>query len=113
MTEPTTAATLKAMLAGCGDAHAEASRIRPHRAISWLARAEAEASNYDARFVFLWIAFNAAYARELALEGSAREQLDTFLIARTRARCRQAHRGTAAQAVQRTDPHGGGEPLRV
>ncbi|WP_440223021.1 hypothetical protein ACQQ2N_18380 [Dokdonella sp. MW10] len=79
MTGTPTAAALKAMLAERGDAHTEASRIRLHRAISWLARAEAEADDHDARFVFLWIAFNAAYAREFALEGSAREQLNAFL----------------------------------
>ncbi len=38
--------------------------LRVHRALSWLARAEKERSDDDARFVFLWIAFNAAYATE-------------------------------------------------
>lgn len=35
-----------------------------HRALSWLNRAEREPDDYDARFIFLWIAFNAAYAQE-------------------------------------------------
>lgn len=38
--------------------------LRVHRAISWIGRAEAEGEDPDARFVFLWIAFNAAYADE-------------------------------------------------
>ncbi|HET6568212.1 MAG TPA: hypothetical protein VFG50_09620 [Rhodothermales bacterium] len=36
-----------------------------HRALSWLERAQIEPSDADARFLFLWIAFNAAYAREI------------------------------------------------
>jgi hypothetical protein len=56
----------------------EPARIRIHRALSWLARAEAEPDDHDARFIFLWIAFNAAYAREFGLEGNAREQLAAF-----------------------------------
>ena len=39
--------------------------LRTHRALSWLGRAEQEADDHDARFVFLWIAFNAAYANEI------------------------------------------------
>ncbi len=39
--------------------------LRIHRALSWLCRAEQEGSDNDARFLFLWISFNAAYANEL------------------------------------------------
>ncbi len=39
--------------------------LRVHRALSWLDRAEQEIDDDDARFLFLWIAFNAAYANEL------------------------------------------------
>ena len=39
--------------------------LRTHRALSWLQRAEAEESDGDAKFLFLWIAFNAAYANEI------------------------------------------------
>ncbi len=39
--------------------------LRLHRALSWLARARREADDDDARFLFLWIAFNAAYANDL------------------------------------------------
>jgi hypothetical protein len=68
---------LKDKLRGAVD-HAEPSRIRLHRAISWLARAEAETDDHDACFVFLWIAFNAAYAQELGGSANAREQLKAF-----------------------------------
>ena len=37
--------------------------LRIHRALSWLDRAE-QCDDDDGRFVFLWIAFNAAYANE-------------------------------------------------
>tara|TARA_R110002072_G_scaffold123360_2_gene258624 strand:- start:27 stop:680 length:654 start_codon:yes stop_codon:yes gene_type:complete len=38
--------------------------LRVHRALSWLDRAE-QSDDDDARFIFLWIAFNAAYASEI------------------------------------------------
>ena len=56
-------------------------RIRLHRAISWLDRAEREVDDPDARFIFLWIAFNAGYAREMGIEESFRKQLATFFTA--------------------------------
>ena len=40
-------------------------RTRLHRALSWLGRAEHEKDDDDARFLFLWVAFNAAYGLEL------------------------------------------------
>lgn len=43
----------------------ESLSLRTHRALSWLRRAETESDDSDARFVFLWIAFNAAYANEI------------------------------------------------
>lgn len=69
---------LKKKLKDALDDHSEPSRIRIHRAISWLARAEAETDDHDARFIFLWVAFNAACAREFELEDTAREQLNEF-----------------------------------
>lgn len=42
----------------------EPLRLRLHRSLSWLKRAEA-AEDLDTRFITLWIAFNAAYAREI------------------------------------------------
>ena len=38
--------------------------LRIHRALSWLHRAE-QSEDMDGKFIFLWIAFNAAYAQEL------------------------------------------------
>lgn len=38
--------------------------LRVHRSLSWLQRAE-QAEDEDGRFIFLWIAFNAAYATEI------------------------------------------------
>jgi hypothetical protein len=39
-------------------------RLRIHRSLSWLKRAD-QADDLDGRFIFLWIAFNAAYAQEI------------------------------------------------
>jgi hypothetical protein len=39
-------------------------RLRIHRALSWLTQAE-QAKELDFKFISLWIAFNAAYAREI------------------------------------------------
>ncbi len=55
--------------------------LRVHRAISWIGRAEQEVDDHDARFIFLWIAFNAAYADEhdfVLTSGSARRDFAGF-----------------------------------
>ena len=39
--------------------------LRVHRAISWIKRAEEEIDDEDAAFVFYWIAFNSAYAKDI------------------------------------------------
>lgn len=54
--------------------------LRIHRALSWLQRAE-QAEDLDGRFIFLWIAFNAAYATEINDEyrGSERSCFSSFL----------------------------------
>ena len=39
--------------------------LRVHRALSWLKRSEQCDEDDDARFIFLWIAFNAAYATDV------------------------------------------------
>lgn len=44
--------------------HHENLVLRSHRALSWLQRAELS-DDLDGRFIFLWIAFNAAYATEI------------------------------------------------
>lgn len=46
------------------DGHPTSLTLRIHRALSWLNRAE-QAEDVDGKFIFLWIAFNAAYAQEL------------------------------------------------
>ena len=42
--------------------------LRVHRALSWLGRAEESEGDEDAQFIFLWIAFNAAYANDVDKE---------------------------------------------
>lgn len=89
----TASATLKARHRAARDTQPEALRTRIHRALSWLARAEREADDPDARFLFLWIAFNAAYASEFGFETSEREQtrhfIATLLAADTQQRLQQ------------------------
>lgn len=72
------AAQLKSKLEPLLHVEPESFRIRVHRAISWLARAEAAKDDPDVRFVLLWIAFNAAYAREFGHEQSERDQVRGF-----------------------------------
>ncbi len=48
-------------------------RLRIHRALSWLDRAE-QAEDLDGRFIFLWIAFNAAYATDIDEQQRLSEQ---------------------------------------
>lgn len=48
-------------------------RLRIHRALSWLDRAE-QSDDIDGRFIFLWIAFNAAYATEIDEQWRLSEQ---------------------------------------
>ncbi|MGM0563388.1 MAG: hypothetical protein ACQES2_03565 [Pseudomonadota bacterium] len=43
--------------------HPQGLGLRVHRALSWLNRAE-QCEDSDGQFVFLWIAFNAAYSAE-------------------------------------------------
>lgn len=46
------------------EGHPSNLTLRIHRALSWLDRAE-QTKDMDGQFIFLWIAFNAAYAQEL------------------------------------------------
>ena len=70
---------LKERHRSCREGQDESLRIRLHRAISWLLRAETEADDPDAQFLFLWIALNAAYASEFGFERSEREQGSEFV----------------------------------
>lgn len=56
--------TLKARHRLERDNHHVNLTLRVHRSLSWLQRAE-QADDPDGRFVFLWIAFNAAYATDI------------------------------------------------
>ena len=49
-------------------------RLRMRRALSWLGRAEQETDDPDAAFIFYWIAFNAAYARDRSSEFQRQER---------------------------------------
>ena len=55
---------LKARQRAERDSYPDNLGLRVHRALSWLHRAEQE-DDPDSRFIFLWIAFNAAYATEI------------------------------------------------
>lgn len=57
---------LKARQRELRDGFPPALALRTHRALSWLHRAEQEPEDHDARFLFLWISFNAAYANEIS-----------------------------------------------
>ncbi|MDO6678435.1 MULTISPECIES: HEPN domain-containing protein [unclassified Shewanella] len=46
------------------DDHTKSLTIRIHRALSWLNKAE-QSSDLDSKFIFHWIAFNAAYAQHI------------------------------------------------
>lgn len=56
--------TLKARQRQERDSYPDNLGLRVHRALSWLHRAEQE-DDPDSRFIFLWIAFNAAYATDI------------------------------------------------
>ena len=53
--------------------------LRAHRAISWIGRAGACGDDDDARFIFLWIAFNAAYADECEFQSVAPGERAAFV----------------------------------
>lgn len=57
--------SLKARHRAERDRHPPNLTLRVHRALSWLNRAEQLGEDPDGRFIFLWIAFNAAYATEI------------------------------------------------
>ena len=71
---------LKAKQRALRDGFHENLSLRVHRALSWLARAESCGDDDDARFIFLWIAFNAAYAEECgeSMPNAARSLFDAY-----------------------------------
>ncbi|MET4161264.1 hypothetical protein ABIE61_001096 [Marinobacterium sp. MBR-111] len=54
--------TLKAKHRSLRDGFPSDLSLRIHRSLSWLQKAELSNDDPDAHFIFLWIAFNAAYA---------------------------------------------------
>ncbi len=77
MRAPLTHADLKAKQRTLREGFPETMGLRVHRSISWIGRAEA-AEDDDARFIFLWIAFNAAYAGEQEFRGRGFTERETF-----------------------------------
>lgn len=63
--------------------YAEPFRLRIHRALSWLKKAASSAEDWDIQFITLWIAFNAAYAKETEYGNSSpdREGFRQFIQA--------------------------------
>ncbi|MDE2766044.1 MAG: HEPN domain-containing protein [Chloroflexota bacterium] len=59
-----TAAQLAKQWEGVHDGFPNTLNLRMRRALSWIERAEKEADDPDAAFIFYWIAFNAAYAKD-------------------------------------------------
>ena len=53
------------------DNFSESLALRTHRGLSWLNRAEQSEDDPDAKFIFLWIAFNAIYAQDFLCLGYA------------------------------------------
>jgi hypothetical protein len=72
-------ATLKAKQRAIRDGFPETMGLRAHRAISWIGRAEVCGDDEDARFIFLWIAFNAAYADEREFQSVAPGERAAFV----------------------------------
>lgn len=72
-------ASMKARLKRDAETYPDSTRVRLHRALSWLARAEREDQDPDAAYLFLWIAFNAAYAREFGDDAGERQRLAQFI----------------------------------
>jgi len=76
---PLTASDLKRRHRAVRDGQEDNASTRLHRAISWLARSEQEADDVDARFMFQWVALNAAYAREFSAEDNERTRFRQFV----------------------------------
>lgn len=66
---------LKARQREIRDRFTHSLSLRVHRALSWLKRAEQEDEDHDARFIFLWVAFNAAYANQVPDRQNSSERI--------------------------------------
>lgn len=78
MAETLTHAALKAKQRALRADFPETMGLRVHRSISWIGRAETTRGDHDAQFLFLWIAYNAAYADEGEFRGGAPSERATF-----------------------------------
>lgn len=72
-------AALKTKQRAIRDGFPETMGLRVHRAISWIGRGEDCVDDDDARFIFLWIAFNAAYADEQEFQSIAPGERAAFV----------------------------------
>lgn len=72
-------AVLKAKQRAIRGGFPETMDIRAHLPISWIGRAEACAGDDDARFIFLWVAFNAAYADKQEFQAVAPGERAAFV----------------------------------
>lgn len=56
-----------------------AVNLRAYRCLSWLKKAKASEEDLDVRFISLWIAFNAIYAKDLTFVESDKSAFRQFL----------------------------------
>jgi len=72
--------TLKAKQRDIRSGFSESLGLRVHRALSWLDKSEQCGDDQDSQFIFLWIAFNAAYAQDTeVLRHSESEAFSLFI----------------------------------
>jgi len=64
------------------DQYGEYLSVRVHRALSWLDRAEQCQDDNNAKVIFLWIAFNAAYVNDINPEYRMRERFGVSRVIR-------------------------------
>ena len=84
MTTETSLDALHARYQEVREGFPESLRVRLHRALSWLRRAELLGEDLDAQYLFRWIAFNAAYARDQTMDdavGTERTRYGAFFQA--------------------------------
>lgn len=69
---------LKAKHRALRDDFSQSLTLRIHRSLSWLGRAEGEKNDADVAFMLLWVSFNAAYAEEIDLDNSEKDNFQKF-----------------------------------
>lgn len=53
--------------------------LRSYRCLSWLKKADASTDDIDIKFISLWIAFNAVYAKDTGLASSDKSAFQNFI----------------------------------